>query len=271
MQDIWDAIDTAKIGNLPVSALLHAILIFLVSALAIKIILTITNRALGKSKFNKSVQKFILSSAKVLLWVIAIIVIADNLGISTTSLVTVLGIVGLAFSLAVQDIMSNLFSGVTLLATKPFKTGDYIELDSIGGTVKSIGLFHTLLRSGDNKHIYVPNKDVVSTKIVNSSREPLRRVDIGFNASYDSRPAQISSALEELASQDSRILRNPEPPFSGILEHQAGSMKYTLRVWVKGTDYWPVYFSLNEKLLETLEKHGVKMDINHMNIRVLDK
>ena len=271
MQDILDAIDQAKIGNIPVGALLNAILLFLISALAIKILLSITNRALGKSKFSKSVQKFISSAAKVLLWAIAIIVIADNLGISTTSLVTVLGIVGLAFSLAVQDIMSNLFSGVTLLATKPFKSGDYIELDTTGGTVKSIGLFHTLLRSGDNKHIYVPNKDVVSTKIVNSSREPLRRVDIAFNASYESRPKQIKAALEELASHDSRILKNPDPPFSGILEHQSGSMKCTLRVWVKSTDYWPVYFSLNEKLQETLEKHGVKMDINHMNIRVLDK
>ena len=271
MQDILDAIDKAKIGSLPVSALLYAVLIFLISALAIKIILSIANRALGKSKFSKSVQKFVLSAAKVLLWAIAVIVIADNLGISTASLVTVLGVAGLALSLAVQDIMSNLFSGVTLLATKPFKTGDNIELDTTGGTVKSIGLFHTLLRSGDNKHIYVPNKDVVSTKIVNSSREPLRRVDINFNAAYGSRPNQISSALEELTSQDNRILKNPEPPFSGILEHQSGSIKYTLRVWVKNSDYWPVYFSLNEKLQEALEKQGVKMDINHMNIRVLDK
>jgi small conductance mechanosensitive channel len=177
-------------------------------------------------------------------------------------------VAGLALSLSVQDTMSNLFAGVTLLTVRPFVAGNYVELSGIAGTVRSVGLFYTVLSTVDNKAVFVPNSEVTSAKLINYSREPTRRVDLYFCADYDDPTERVKSALLEAAQADSRVLRDPAP-FAGINAYKDGAVEYTLRVWVGAPDYLGVFFALNESVRETFAKRGVTMSCPHVNVRVL--
>lgn len=270
MQEILQALEDIKIGKLSLSTLLSAAVVFLICAIAVKIISRIVSRALEKSRMEKALKTFIGSAAKVALWVLTIIIVADGLGIPTASLVAALSVAGLALSLSLQNIMSNLFSGMTVLTTKPFASGDYVELGGVSGTVDAIGLFHTTIKTPDNKLIYIPNSDVTSSKIINYSHEANRRVDMSFTVSYDSKPAQVRAAVEELIAGEPRIMSEPAP-FLGLSEYGASSIKYVLRIWTKNEDYWTVYFSLSEKLLSALEKRGADMCYDHLNVHIVNE
>ena len=144
---------------------------------------------------ENGLKSFIRSALKIGLWALAVIIVADSLGIPTASLVALLSVAGLALSLALQDIMSNLFSGVTVLAAKPFVSGNFVELDGLTGTVHDVGLLYTKIITLDNKMVFIPNKDVVAAKILNYSSQPERRVDISVKTSYDSSAQEVKEAL----------------------------------------------------------------------------
>ena len=261
--------------NLGLNAALAAFLANVVSAavaaiicfIAIKIICRILERFYAKTRFEQGMKDFMLSATKVGLWCVAVIIIADALGIQVASLVAVLSVAGLALSLSVQGIMSNVFSGVTLLATRSFVVGDYVELNGVSGTVESVGLFYTAVTTPDNKLISIPNSEITSAKIINYSREPRRRVDLTFSASYDDATEKVKAAIMEAVLADGRVLAEPEP-FVGIQSFGESSVNYVLRVWVENADYWGVYYALNEAVRESFARSGVEMTYNHLNVHL---
>lgn len=258
------------LGSLSLSSILSAILLFIVCVILIRILSKIVSKALEKSKMEKGLRSFIRSALKVALWAIAVIIIAGSLGIDTASLVAVLSVAGLALSLAVQGIAANLFSGVTILATKPFVSGDYVSLGGMEGNVESVGLFHTTILTLDNKLIYVPNSEVTASKVMNYSHEPLRRVDINVCASYDDEIGSVKAALMELMESDTRIKRDPAP-FVSVMSYKDSCIEYVMRAWTDTANYWDVFFALNEGALPALTKHGCSMSYNHMNVHVIEK
>ena len=266
----YGALGRIQIGSMALSTLISAVLTFITCFIVMQIILKTLERILGRAnKIDGTLKGFIHSAVKIVLWILTGIIVAGALGIPTTSLVALISIAGLALSLSVQNILSNLFSGLTLLVSKPFKSGDYVEVGGRNGIIKSVGLFYTQLNTLDNVSINIPNSDVTGTTVINYSREPLRRVDRVFSASYESSTENVKAAVFEAISRDEKILRDPAP-FVRLSEYKDSCIEYTVRVWCKCADYWDVFFNLNENVRESFAEKGVEMTYNHMNVHILE-
>ena len=248
---------------------ISAIIVFLICLIAIKVIMKAVEKLLSRSKKMDSVlQGFLKTIVRIALWALAIVIIAGTLGIPTASLVAVISIAGLALSLSVQNILSNLFSGITLLITKPFGAGDLVDIGANTGLVKTVGLFYTVLDTLDNRVVSIPNSDVTSASVVNYSRNPLRRVDMTFNASYDDSTEAVRAAILEAAKADEKIMADPAP-FIVIGQYKESSVEYIVRLWCKNADYWDVYFGMNERVRERFAANGVHMTYNHVNVHMV--
>ena len=266
----YGALGRIRIGSMALSTLISAVLTFITCFIVMQIILKTLERILGRAnKIDGTLKGFIHSAVKIILWILTGIIVAGALGIPTTSLVALISIAGLALSLSVQNILSNLFSGLTLLVSKPFKSGDFVEVGGKNGIIKSVGLFYTQLNTLDNVSINIPNSDVTGTTVINYSREPLRRVDRVFSAAYESSTEDVKAAIYEAISRDEKILRDPAP-FVRLSEYKDSCIEYTVRVWCKCADYWDVFFNLNENVRESFAEKGVEMTYNHMNVHILE-
>ena len=262
----------ATLGLSGLGTVLRAIIIFLICYIAIHLLMKVVDKLLDKSKkLDGTLKGFVKTACNIALWVLAIIIVADSLGIDTASLVAVVSIAGLALSLAIQNVAANLFSGITLLMTKPFVQGDLIEVGGNLGTVKSVGLFYTVIDTLDNRVISLPNGDVTSAAIVNYSREPMRRVDWTFNVAYDNATETVKAALMEAISMDERICSQPEAPFVVIGAYKESTIEFIVRVWCKNDDYWDVYFGMNERVRQCFDSHGVKLSYSHVNVHIVEK
>ena len=249
----------------------NAALSFVVCLIVLNLVMKVVDRVLGKAeKLDGTLKGFVRSAVKILLWVLLAIIVAGALGIPTSSMVAVISIAGLALSLSVQNILSNLFSGLTLLITKPFKAGDYVEVAGKAGLVKTVGLFYTQLNTLDNVAVSIPNGDITGSSVNNYSSEPLRRVDLNFNASYDSGTEEVKQAILAAIEKDERILKDPAP-FVRLLAYKDSTVEYVTRVWCKGSDYWDVYFNLNENVRESFAENGVKLSYPRVNVHMMDK
>lgn len=256
-------------GSAQLIAVLKALLLLVLCAAAIKLLTKAFNTILSRSKhIDGSLKSFFSSSVKVVLWAIAVMMIASALGIPITSLVALFSVAGVALSLALQNLLSNLFSGMTLLATRPFNVGDYVELGGEGGTVEAIGMFSTTILTPDNKRALVPNGDITSAKITNYSTEALRRVDIKVGAAYTAPTEAVKEALLDAAAMDEKILSEPAP-FAAISSYGASNIEYLVRVWCENADYWDVYFRLNESIRVCFERHGVEMSYDRLSVTVV--
>ena len=266
-----ESLNEIRIGSLSLGSLIGALVTFLICLIVINLLMKLISKALGGAKkLNQTVKGFLLSAIKIALWVVAIIIVAGKLGIPTASLVALLSVAGLALSLSVQGVLGNLFSGLTLLMTRPFSEGNFVEVAGKTGTVKNIGLLYTTIDTLDNVVISIPNGDVVGSSITNYSAEPLRRVDMLFCASYDEPTEKVKSAIMEVIAADERILADPAP-FVALNAYKESVVEYVVRVWVKNADYWGVHFALNENVRESFAKNGVAMSFAHMNVHIVEK
>ena len=263
-------LETALFSTITFGMIIRVIIIFLVCLIVIRIINLTAAKMLKKTKLNNAMQGFVRSVIKIALWVIGIIIIADSLGIPTTSLVAVLSVAGLALSLSIQNILANLFSGFTLLFTHPFAAGHYVDIAGKSGTVKSIGLFYTVIETADNSSISIPNSDVTSSSIQNYSQSDRRRVDIDFSASYDSPPELVKEAIMQAALRDGRIFNNPEP-FVALKAYGENAVTYVVRVWCSNADFWNVHFALNENVRECFIANGIEMSHKQLKVEIVNQ
>lgn len=267
--DFFKNLDNIKIGTISLNALLSAIVVFVICCVAIKILRKINKKALERTPLDSGLRSFIESTLKVVLWIIAALIIADCLNIPITSLVAVVSVAGLALSLALQDVLANVFSGITILGTHPFKGGDFVEISGESGTVRAIGLFHTLIITADGKEVYVPNSKITAANIINYSAQGTRRVDLLFTASYDNATEQVRRAILEAVGADTRVLPDPAP-FAAVNSYGSSAVEYVCRAWVRSADYLDVYYDLNAAVRESFLRNGVEMTYDHLNIHVLD-
>lgn len=277
MEDILDVNAISKelskisIGSLALDKLLSGVFALVVCLLCIWLLMKLTDKALANSKrLDGALRGFIRSVVKAAMWIITGIIVADSLGIPTTSLVALVSVAGLALSLSIQNIMSNLFSGVTLLMAKPFTAGDFVDIGGKAGTIKIVGMFYTVMDTGDNSVISIPNGDVTSSSVINYSKEPMRRVDMRFEASYDAPTAEVKAAIMDAIAADER--RSAEPaPFIALSAYKSSSIEYLVRIWCQNSDYWSVHYGMNERVRECFAAHGVEMSYEHMNVHILEK
>ena len=196
-----------------------------------------------------------------------LISVLDKLGIPTTSIITSLGAVGLAISLAVKDSIATLAGGVVILVLKPFNLGDYVEIDGLGGTVREITMFNTVLNTPDNKRISLPNDSVYKAKVVNYSAEPNRRLDlvftIGYNDDYDK-----AKALIEKVIQDCPLALDDPAPVVRMSGHGASAIEITTRVWVKNSDYFELQFRMYEDVKKIFDQNGISIPFNQLDVHI---
>lgn len=237
-------------------SILLALLIFVVGRYAIKLINRVMGRMMERRKVEPTIQSFLKSFINVLLTILLIISTVSALGVNTTSFAALLASAGVAVGMALSGNLQNLAGGIILLLFKPYKVGDFIEAQGISGTVKEIQIFHTIILTGDNKQVYVPNGSLSSGSVTNYSSQPLRRVDMTIGVEYGTEVETVRQALLDIFKADSRIQADPAP-FIALSQLADSSVNFTVRVWVKGADYWPVYFDLNRNIYEEFNRQGI--------------
>lgn len=233
-----------------------AVVLLCVCLIVKRILLRVLDRGLDRGHIEKSFHAFIRSAMNIVLWFVTVAIVAQSLGINATSLIALVSIAGLAISLSVQDSLSNLAGGLTILSTKPFMVGDYVEIGDAAGTVVEIGMVHTKLNTTDNCRLVLPNSTVVSTQVRNYSAEPSRRVDLVVGASYDAPAEQVKQTLLEVVHAHKKVLQDPEP-FARMSKHGDSAVEYTVRVWCETADYWEVYYDLLEQIKTAFDAQGI--------------
>ena len=228
---------------------------------AIRWIKRFTGRVMTRRHVDVSLQKFLLSLLGGFLTGILILGIVGVLGINTTSLVAIFGAAGLGIGMAMSGTLQNFAGGVMILILKPYHLGDFIEAQGQSGTVKDIRLFNTVVNTGDNKTIFIPN-GAISTGIINNySAEPNRRVEWNFGVVYDSNIEQIRRIVLEILRADKRILRDREC-LVAVNTLADNSVRLVVRAWVPSAEFWNVYFSVNEIIYNTLPANGISFSNN---------
>lgn len=230
-----------------------------IGIIATKVLIYFLAKLLRRSKLNPTAAPFVLAVTKIFCYVLVGISVFTSLGVvDASSIVTSLGAVGLAVSLAVKDSLSNLMGGVLLILLKTFKLGDYIELEGVGGTVAEIGLIHTSLTTPDNKRISIPNGQVTNAKVINYSAEENRRTDILLTIDRHSDVELAKKVLLQAIAAHPMALTDPAPTVRADGHTELGT-KLFCKIWVSRENYWTLYYDLVEQFKVELDREGIVM------------
>ena len=241
-----------------------ALITLVVGILVIKAVMRLLTRALEKSKLEKAAYSLILSLARVGLYLLLGLSLATSLGIDVTGVVALASVLTLAVSLALQNMLTNVLGGFTLLTTHPFHSGDYVDIGGQSGTVTQIDMSYTRLVTVDNKVVCIPNSTVLASEVVNYSANDTRRAEIQVSAGYDAPTQKVIDALVLAATVDNALL---EPaPFAAVVSYGDSAINYTLRFWAKTEDYWDVYFKVNQRIKDIFDEQGIPMTYPHLNV-----
>ncbi|MDF1656323.1 MAG: mechanosensitive ion channel [Verrucomicrobiales bacterium] len=246
---------------------LFALAIFLIGSAVSKWIVKLVGKALGKSTLDPMLIDFLKNILRWVLMLLVIVAALDQLGVDTTSFIAILGAAGLAVGLALKDSLQNFASGVMLIMFRPFRTGDYIEAAGTAGVVEEIRIFSTQLRTPDNKEVIAPNGDIYSGVIVNVTAKNTRRIDLVVGIGYDDDLRKAKRILEELVSEDERVLKDPAP-FVAVGELGGSSVDLLVRPWTKTSDYFATKCDLTERIKLALDDAGISIPYPQMDVHL---
>ena len=247
-----------------------ALALFVIGRWICKRIVLLLDRLMRIRQVDETLRDFINTILSVALTFVVALAALEQLGINTTSFLALLGAAGLAIGLALKDSLSNFAAGVLLMVQRPFKANDYIEAAGIEGTVESVSVFSTLLRTPDNKSITVPNNQIYSGTITNYSARARRRVDLIIGIGYSDNIRHARNVIMPLFNQDDRILAEPEPRIV-VGELGENSINLFIRPWVKTEDYWDVKFDLLEKIKVTFDQQGITIPFPQRDIHLYNQ
>lgn len=245
--------------------LFKAFLVFIVGRLLINLVNKLIKRLLFKRDIDPSVKTFVGSLVNVVLTILLIISVVGALGVQTASFAALLASAGVAVGMALSGNLANFAGGLIILLFKPFKVGDYIEGQGTGGTVKEIQIFHTILATPDNKIVYIPNGSLSSGAVTNFSRQDTRRVDWTFGVDYGEDYTKVKQVIETILARDTRIMNDPAP-FIALHALADSSVNIVVRLWVKSSDYWDVYFGINQSVYETFNAQGINFPFPQLTV-----
>lgn len=241
--------------------ILAAILVYLIGAFVVKLLNRLVRTMLTRRKVDDSVKTFLQSLTNILLTLLLIISVIGALGVNTTSFAALLASAGVAVGMALSGNLSNFAGGLVVLLFKPYRVGDWIEAQGTSGTVTAIQIFHTILRTSDNRVVYIPNGALSSNTVINYSREETRRVQWQIGVDYGQDIAGVREVLLSLFESDERILQNVEgkTPFVGLENLGDSSVNLVIRVWVANADYWAVYYQLQERIYDLFNEKQINI------------
>ena len=251
-----------------VGKLIQLALIWYIGRWLSRRIINLAKLLMDKHEVTPSVRSFVSSLLDVVALIIILIMIISVLGIDTSSFIALFASAGVAIGMALSGTLQNFAGGVIILLFRPFKVGDFIEAQGVAGTVREIQIFNTLVATGDNKVILLPNGPVSTGIINNYSRENTRRVDLVFSISYGDDFEKAKEVLLRIINEDKRILDAPSAPAVNLLELAASSIDISVKVWCKQSDYWNVKFDMNKKVYETFPKEGLNFPYQTITVNV---
>jgi small conductance mechanosensitive channel len=247
--------------------IISAVLILFIGNIIVKAVAGSVAKVLKKKEMDQAVVEFIHTLVRYLLFVIVLIAALGRIGVQTASVVAVIGAAGLAIGLALQGSLSNFAAGVLIVAFRPFKSGDYVEIGGVAGSVESIQIFQTVLVTPDNKMVVVPNGGVIGGPITNYSRHDTRRVDHVIGVSYAADLQKTKAVITQILESDSRVLKSPAPTV-GVVALADSSVNFVVRPWCKTAEYWDVYFDTLQAIKEGLDKEGIEIPFPQMDVHL---
>ena len=242
-----------------------AVAIFIVGKIVVGILTNVAKSLMRKARIDTLLVNFVSSIVKTILLLFVVIASLNQLGVDTTSLIALMGAAGLAIGLALQGTLQNLASGVMLIIFRPFKDGDLIEAAGVTGVVEEIGIFTTIMRTGDNREIIIPNGEIFGGTITNLSKRETRRVDMVFGIGYDDDIKKAKTIIQNILDADERVLKDP-PPLIVVGELADSSVNFNVRPWCKSADYWGIYFDTHENIKLTFDEQGISIPYPQMDI-----
>jgi small conductance mechanosensitive channel len=249
--------------------LILSLAIFVIGRWVARLLMKLVKKLLTKTRMDEILINFIVSISNSILLLFIIIAALDQLGVDTTSLIALLGAAGLAVGLALQNSLQNFAAGVMLIIFRPFKNGDFIEAGGTSGVVESISIFSTIMRTGDNREVVVPNGSIYNGTITNFSARETRRIDMVFGIGYDDDIKKAKEILRDILASDERVLKEPEP-LVAVAELADSSVNFNVRPWVSSGDYWTVRFDLTERIKLAFDEQGISIPYPQMDVH-LDK
>ena len=244
-----------------------ALAIFIVGRWIARWLTNIVRKVMTKSNMDEMLINFLGNIIYMVLLLAVVMAALDNLGIQTTSLLAVFGAAGLAVGLALKDSLSNFSSGVMIILFRPFKVGDFIEAGGATGVVEEVRIFATIMKTGDNREIIVPNSQIYSGTITNYSAKATRRIDLVFGIGYDDDIAKAKQIMDDIMKQDDRILADPAPAVA-VGELADSSVNFNVRPWVNSGDYWPVRADLLEKIKLAFDANGISIPYPQQDVHM---
>jgi len=242
-----------------------ALAIFVIGKMVVKMLVGLAKKLMNKAKVDSILVNFIASIVSTILLLFVVIASLNQLGVDTTSLIALIGAAGLAIGLALQGTLQNLASGVMLIIFRPFNAGDFVEAAGVAGVIEEIGIFTTVMRSGDNREIIIPNGEIFGGTITNFSKRATRRVDMVFGIGYDDDIKKAKDLLNRILDEDERVLKDPEP-LVAVAELADSSVNFNVRPWCATGDYWNVYFDIHEKVKLTFDAEGISIPYPQMDV-----
>ena len=249
--------------------LVGAIIVWIIGTFLIRKITRALHSLMDKKDVDASLKPFLKSLLGIVLKLLLVITVLSMLGVEMTSFIAILGAAGLAVGLALQGSLQNFAGGVIILVFKPYKVGDFIETQGYLGTVKEILIFHTTLQTPDNKIIIIPNGNLSNGSLINFSKEETRRVDFTFGIAYGESVEKARKLILDVFKEHERILQEPAEPFVALSAMADSSVNLAARVWVKGENYWPVFFETNEKVYEAMNEAGINIPFPQMDVHLI--
>lgn len=270
MEELWETLK--NIGQDFVQntglAIVRTIAFLVLGLVIIKIVRVIAQSATYKSKLDNAASTFVVSIITVVLYIALIIVLVSSLGFSTAGIIAAFSAVALAVALALKDSLASLANGVIIIFTKPFKKGDYVEINGMDGLVQDIRLFNTKILTYSNEEIIVPNSEVLGSKLINYSTMPLRRVVLAVPVPYASDIGEVRKIMLDCASAHPCVVSSPAP--SVVLDaFDSSALKLSVRVWTLNENYWTVNNELKENLFNALREHGIEIPFDRLDVQLI--
>ena len=245
-----------------------ALAIYMVGKWITNWIIRLMDRSFERRKVDASLRIFLRSMVKVVMYVLVVLAAIQTLGINTTSFVAIFASAGLAVGMALSGTLQNFAGGVILLLLRPYRVGDYITSQGQSGTVKAIGLFSTQLSTGDNRTIFVPNSAISTSIIDNYSHATTRRIDWNITISYGDDVDVARQAILAMLADDNRVLNEPAEPMVALKELGNNAVVLLVRCWTANSDYWGLYFDINERIYKELPTKGINFPFPQLDVHI---
>jgi small conductance mechanosensitive channel len=245
-----------------------ALVIFYVGRAIARLLVKGVRKVMQAQDTDQILESFVSSLTYWAIMTFVIIAAIGQIGVQTTSLIAIMGAAGLAIGLSLQGSLANFAAGVLIVMFRPYRVGDFVEAAGVAGSVVQVQILTTILKTGDNKQIVIPNGQIMGSIITNYSANETRRVDLTIGVGYDDDLDKVRSTLQDLIDADERILKDPASLIA-VSELADSSVNFVVRTWVNSADYWGVYFGLTEAIKKRFDQEGISFPYPQQDVHLI--